>query len=490
MRKNILLISGSIAILAIVCVVAYLLWAKGHKNTVKDFSVYPCAYATADEIDFSAPGRQMTLQRERDTWVLSKPQHENIEDAVLAEFRLFMNSRIFIDDKRDLASQTKSDFEASIPTVVAFKKDGALLCEFELGKSLKLPTSSDERRWIFPKGQNVALRTFVPLIDYGLLLEQPTFAWRLKKWFESHAGIETVKILSTADAFELDKKGEKTPENPSGWQMTNIQTTDPDFDDKQFEFDLDRIATLLSLLSPLYVDDIAYDLSDDEKNSVQFAGKIEFQADGTTHTLEIGTPADLSKHPEWLFYGEGTRYIRFDGKPTLGIMSPNRLVGVFPSIADMRSKDIWKLDSTTFSSIEIEQTNACVRYLPTAPNIWSSEPCTSGHTDRVEIPNRELALFVKTLVSTKAVRYITPAERDDALSMLESPDASIRIFSGKNNELQTTLQLSPPRKSLFRYARVIDHHLGTRSPVFVITEGIAAILLRNANLETSADPTH
>lgn len=460
------------------CATALFFTTNRRQNTVSKFGLYPCAYTTADEIDISAPGRSMTLALRDGKWRLTRPHDEAIDDGALAQFNIFMGGKLFVDDKTDVDAQTRKDYESPIPTRVAFKHNGDTLCAFELGKSVQLPTTDDERRWVFPEGSQTAVRTFVPLIDYGKLLEQPTFGWRMKKLFETNADIESIDIITPTESFSLDKGGEKSARNAPGWRISQIRIDDEVQNHPTIPFDIDRIATLLAHLSPLYVDDIAYDLTDEEKNDIVFAGKVHFKTTDGEHTLEIGTPADLSKHPEWTFYGEGTRYVRFDNSPTIAIMAPQRIVGIFPSLIDMRSKEVWQLDSTSFSSIEIAQGDQCLRYRPIAPNVWGSTPCDGEQNAISEIPDHELALFVKSLTSIKAIRFVTELELDSAKKLIDPPDVEVRIYTGTDNALNKILRLSEKRQSLFRYAQIFDENTKTETPIFVIDENMAALLLR------------
>lgn len=478
------------AAVAASCLIALAVFAvsNARKHTVGDFSRYPCAYDQADEVEIRAPGRAMTLARSGAQWMLTAPRKEPIDDGALAQFNIFMSGRFFIDAKIDAGDQTRKDYEAPIPTHVSFKKDGAELCAFELGKSVRVPSADDERRWVFPDGTQTAVRTFVPLIDYGKLLEQPTFGWRMKKVFESDAPIDEIEIITPNESYALGKNGEKTANNSAGWRIFGIKTDGNEAAPEAIPLDIDRVATALSLLSPLYVDDFAFDIGEDERQNIVFAGKIRFKIGDASHTLEIGTPADLSRNPQWLYYGEGTRYVRFDGNSELGIMSPQRIAGVFPSIADLRSKEVWQLDTSKFSSIEIEQPGNCLRYRPSAPDVWTSAPCGAAGGGGAEIPNRELALFVKALTALKAVRFITDAEQDDAAAKLNPPETVIRIFEGSDNVLNKTLQLSEKRKSLFRYARIIDENSKSATPIFVIDENMVSLLLRNAGKTEAESP--
>ncbi len=479
-----------VAAVATACLIALAVFlvSNARKHTVGDFSRYPCAYDQADEIEIRAPGRAMTLARSGAQWMLTAPRKEHIDDGALAQFNIFMSGRFFIDAKIDVDARTRKDYESPIPTHVSFKKNGAPLCAFELGKSVSVPSADDERRWVFPDATQTAVRTFVPLIDYGKLLEQPTFGWRMKKVFESDAPIDEIEIITPNESYSLGKGGEKTANNSAGWRIFGIKTDGNAPPPEALLLDIDRVATMLSLLSPLYVDDFAFDIAEDERQNIVFAGKIRFKIGDALHTLEIGTPADLTRNPQWLYYGEGTRYVRFGGNPDLGIMSAQRIAGIFPSISDLRSKEVWQLDTSKFSSIEIEQPGNCLRYRPSAPDVWTSAPCGAAGAGGAEIPNRELALFVKTLTALKAVRFITDAEQDDAAGKLNPPDTVIRIFEGTDNVLNKTLQLSEKRKSLFRYARIIDENSKSATPIFVIDENMASLLLRNAGKADAKTP--
>lgn len=473
--KKPLIIIGVILVILGTC---FFLTRSKTRHTVSDFAPYPCDFRAADEIEIEAPGRHMVLTRKNAPWHLSAPYEEALDDGARAELETFMRGKMFVDEKHALDDITRRDFSHEIPTKVSFKHNGTSLCSFELGKSLQLPTADAERRYLIDEKNHVVYRAFVPLMDFGLLLEQPTAGWRMKKYYDAGGeAIGSLSFLSGTESYELDRLGEKTIQRTSGWRLSKAERNGENVDLSRFELDDTRVDTVINLLSPLYVDDWAYDLTAEERAAIQYNGAVVFRVGDETHTLHIGTEADLSKHPQWLVFGDGSRYVKFDDSETIALMSFQRLMGIFPSLDDMRSKKVWSLEASQFAAIEIEQNGVCTRYRPIAPDTWGAAVCDSADAPS-EIPNRVLALFTKALLSLQAVRYVPSFELDSAESMLSVPDAVIRVYSGDTAELSATLSLSAPLKSLFRYARVSYPNDTENMPIFVISEGSAAILLR------------
>lgn len=474
MKKPLIIIG---VILVVLCTCFFLTRSKT-RHTVSDFAPYPCDFRAADEIAIDAPGRHMVLTRKNAPWHLSAPYEEALDDGARAELETFMRGKMFVDEKHELDETTRRDFSHDIPTKVSFKHHGAPLCSFELGKSLQLPTADAERRYLIDETNRVVYRAFVPLMDFGLLLEQPTAGWRMKKYFDAgEEAIATLSFLSATETYALDRLGEKTIQRTSGWQLSRAERNGEAVDLSRFELDDTRVDTVVNLLSPLFVDDWAYDLTAEERAAIQYNGAVVFRVGEKTHTLHIGTEADMSKHPEWLPFGDGSRFVKFDDSDKIALMSFQRLMGIFPSLDDMRSKKVWSLDASQFAAIEIEQGGACTRYRPIAPDTWGAAACDSADAPSA-IPNRALAIFTKALLSLQAVRYVPSFELDSAESMLSVPDAEIRVYSGDPATLSATLSLSAPLKSLFRYARVSYPNEDEPMPIFVISEGNASILLR------------
>lgn len=478
MKKAIIL--GIIAVAVLIAILGIMQMRRPH--TVSDFSFYPCKFAQSDEISIDTPMQHVRLKRDAGTWRMAEPYDEALDMVARSELERFLYSKMFIDEIRPLNDETRHDVQNSTPTHLVFKGGGEVLCAFELGQGIRPPAADAERRWVFPDGEDEARRTFVPLMDYGPLFEQPVSGWRHKKGFESPERVDSLDIWTEVESYSLDTSGTRTGDNPQGWTVKRALSDGASVDTSRFEIDERRVATVLELINPLYVDDWASP-SPEERTKISFGGKLTFGIKGQTHTLEIGSEVDFSAHPEWMNFGEGTRYVRLDGGERLGVMSAQRVLGVFPSLNDMRSKRVWHLDSTRLAAIDIVQGELCARLTPQSSQHWQSAPCDGGTP--TELSPHTLGVLTKTLVSLQAVRYATRAELPKATEMLVNPDAEIRMFETIERQHTLTLQLSAPLKSLFRYARVVDMKAPEKtSPIFVLTEGISAVLLKKGEMPT------
>ena len=324
-----------------------------------------------------------------------------------------------------------------------------------------------------------AYRTFVPLMDFGPMFEQPVSAWRMREFFKlGTADIISIELWSAREHFKVDRQGSPTADNPQGWRMVSASANDNPVETAHFELDERRIATVVELMTPFMVDDWADGLSQLEIASFQFGGGITVGAKDRAYRIQIGPEVDFTQHPEWMPAGEGARYIRVEGDKRIGIISSRRLLGIFPSLDDMRTKRVWDADSTHLAAIEVQVGSHCLRYKPQRANVWESAACLSSETaiEAKAIPDKELANYAKVINALQAVRYATPEEKAD----ISLKSAEVRLYMDAPDHLAYRLTLSDSIKNLYRYAQVwrgnVDgsEELG---PIFVLSEGICRLLL-------------
>ena len=483
-KKTIIIICLVIILIIGTWICIYLMQSK--KHTVSDFAIYPCPFQKADKIKMFSEHQQVTLQKQQQKWKMIAPYQEGINSGAEMALNQFLASKMLIDEKREITSEEKVKLESDHPTHVAFYQNDKELCAFELGRGYKLPTVDSERRWMFPKDTSLAYRTFVPLQDFGTLFEQPVSGWRILQMLEfSLSSIETIEVWTQGESWKIDKNGSKSTTNPMGWRLADAKSTLDTVDVEHFDIDIVRVSTILELMTPFYVDDWADRLPDDEKRLIQFGGKLTVQSHGKMYELSIGSEVDLSKHPEYRYLGEGARYIQLKGSPRVGVVSAQRLMGIFPSLDDMRTKDVWHVDTSHLSKIEIHSGDACLNYMPGTAQQWEAVACViSPESDEkpVLIHPEALGNYAKTVTSLQAVRYVSAEEKPLAVTLLSQPAAEVQLYFDHEALPQKTLVLSEPQNALYRYATV-RHADNTSGPVFVITDGIARLLLTDLRYE-------
>lgn len=466
-----------------ILIISTILWfvlSKNKKHTVSDFAFYPCQFIQSNKIDITSQTQKLTLQKSGSNWEIIHPYHEILNMDAESALNTFLASKMMIDEKRTVSAQERERLQSDHPTHVTFYNGTQELCGFELGRSYKLPTVDSERRWLFPDNTSDAYRTFVPLQDFGELFEQPLAGWRQLQMLNlSVSAIRAIEIWTQNESYKLDRSGQKSQKNSMGWQLVSAKSETDTIDTEQFELDDIRVSTVLELLTPFYLDDWANDIPQEEKSSIVYGGKLILTLPNSIQILQIGSEVDLSKHPEWQYLGPGTRYVQVKGDPRLGIISAQRLMGIFPSLDDMRSKDVWHIDSEHLSKIEIQVGTACVKFTPGSSGQWQGSDCSS-ETDSpdspIDIHPESLGNYAKTLTSLQAVRYAAASEKPVAATLLSNPDAELRLFFDHEETPQTTLVLSDVQNNLFRYARV-QHRDKIPGPIFILTDGIARLIL-------------
>lgn len=480
MKKAIIIL----AILLICLGIAAGVLLSGHRHTVSEFEFFPCRFEESDQIEITHL-QKIQFQKEGQTWQLTQPVREPVEPQAMQQLAQFLHAKMFVDDQRELTPQTRQSFSVQTPTVVKFYQNNKELCEFELGIGQKYATADAERRWIFMGDK--AYRTFVPLMDFGPMFEQPASAWRMREFFRlSTQDIISLEIQSAREHFKVDRQGTKSSDNPQGWRMVSADASQMPIEISKFKLDERRIATVIELLTPFIVDDWGDGLPSNEMQQMQYGGSLIVGTPDREFRIKIGPEVDFSQHPEWMSLGEGTRYIRVEGDDRIGLISSRRLLGIFPSLDDMRTKSVWDADSTHLAAIEVEVESHCLRYEPQTADVWKSAPC-ANHSDDIDsavIPDKELANYAKVINSLQAVRYATPEEKSDIILGA----AQIRLFMDDPTHVAYILSMSETIRNLFRYAQVQSENEDGQmvsGPIFILTEGISKILLSDltANLQ-------
>jgi hypothetical protein len=458
--------------------IALWVFMPSHKRKVADFSVFPCEINKADTVQIETGDQRITLGHVSGDWRIVKPVAEELDWGAYQAFGAFWASKIFVDEKHEINPEEKQRLSKQIPTFVEFIQKDKTLCRLELGQGIKLPTVDSERRWVFM--DNMAYRTFIPLMDYGQLLEQPVAGWRVRTLEQlTTSSIEGIRIRTQSETFNLDRNGKKTEKNPQGWQMVSAQKNDQPLRLDDFELDERRVATVVDLVTPFMVDEWADFLTDSEKAAIEFGGTLEITANKKDYAFEIGSLVDFNQHPEYAWTKEGARYVREKGKERIGILTSQRLAGIFPGLDDMRTKNVWKLDSSVFSAIEVKVGDACMRYAASGPNVWSGSACPENEAPASEsqsIHPETLGNYVKTLTSLQAARYVTEEES----AQVSLNEAEIRIYENADFRLAHVLRMGQTVRDIYRFGRV-DHVLADGStengPIFVLPEQIARYLL-------------
>ncbi|MBR4985418.1 MAG: DUF4340 domain-containing protein [Proteobacteria bacterium] len=448
-------------------------------HTVSDFSVYPCAYSGADRIVIKQSGRETELSRESGEWRLLKPVDEAVDMDAGVALNNFMFSKLFVDRHETVTDESWGAYAGEVSTHVGFYKGGAELCSFELGSGEKTGDVDSERRWVRSGGD--AYRAYVHLLDFGRVFEQPTAGWRDRRWLKlPTSAIDVLEVSSAGERYVADRGGVRSAENPQGWRLASAWR-DGEMDVSGFVLDERRIATIVDLVTPLMVDDWVDDLSD--QGEVNYGGRLKVISHGTPYVIEIGDEVDYTRHPELSRVGAGGRYIRLEGDQRVGIVSRQRVMGLFPGLDEMRSKQVWSVDTQRLAGIEVHTDIACQRYMPSGRDVWSVYGCAGeGEASPRPISAQALGTYAKVLTSLKAVRYVTSEERERVGQALAGGSWRVMLYMDDMSEADYELVLSESYEKMYRYARVITRGAGGLErvgPIFVITEGIAHLLLED-----------
>ena len=271
----------------------------------------------------------------------------------------------------------------------------------------------------------------------------------------------------------LDRQGTADETNPQGWRVADFSSQALPSDVlKNFRIDERRVATILDLLSPLYADDMADGVSWSSLVTHTPSASIEIRTDEKNLTLEIGPEIDLKQWPAFTGLGEEARFAHRKGDETTFILSGRRLLGLMPSIHDLRTKKIWRLRTDTLSGVEVTVGERTLFYRPSASKTWQAEEAGTVS----EVREAGLVALIKGLSGLEALRYATAEEASVSLQA-----ARIRIYENGDDSVAHQIVFSEPQQALFRFARVDD------GPIFAISEGLADMLLTDIR-QTNAYP--
>ena len=477
MNKKIL-IAIAVICAAILAVTAFLVTRTQH--TVSDFSIYPCRFdrATSLAID-SSDGRLVLAQAQPGEWRISSPYNEKIAREPHTELMQFLIARMFIDEQAVLSADEKQRLQKPNAKKVTFYNGDQVLCSFELGHGYKLPTVDSERRWIFPEGSEISYRTFVPLMDFGPLFEQPFGAWRERIMVQiPSAQFKQIEISAPGEQLVIARTENG---NSRDYYLASAKQNDEVIDVSSFAIDPMRVATLIELAAPLFIDDWAEDV---DGSGFVYTGRLTIRTDQDVQYMEIGPEVDYASHPQWAYLGEGARFVR-NRLGRIGVVSAQRLMGLFPSLNDLRAKKVWDIDTTRISAIDVRVTQNCLRYLPVSKEAWAGTPCDwfennalSGEQPQ-NLDMKQLATLAQTIQRLVAVRYAEPQEMTTNGATLDPPEAELYLYFDLQQTPTYILRLSGSVKNLYRYAniRTMNGDSVTDGPTFVLSEGIVRILL-------------
>lgn len=472
MKKKLVILCAAVVIL----LTAALILIPRVQHTVSDFSVYPCDFSQSDTITIDDPGRHIELVREGFDWSMRVPYSERLDLGAEEQLKHFLNASILIDEKRIGSESELEVLRSENRTKVLFSSSGNPLCGFELGRGYKLPTVDSERRWILTEG--AAYRTFIPLMDYGPLFEQPTAGWRSRSWLNLETdSVQSLEFRTSGEQFRLSRTGQKSQSNPQGWRMEWAHQGEDDVDLSLFGLDERRVATVIELLTPFIVDDWA-EIPESHREAMKFGGVLKIGTVSGDHVVYLGEEVDFERYPEYRRLGEGTRYVRLDEETRIGVINVYRLMGVFPSFDDMRTKHVWDLETEKFSGIEIRVNGSCVRYGAGSTGRWCALACRGESGEETPLKATTLGNYLKVLTTLQAVRYATAEERESA----DLSGAEVEIFEGGEDVGSYILRLSASVKERYRYAQVTRRRTDgslVSSGVFLTTEAISRLLLED-----------
>lgn len=451
-------------------------------GTVRDFSDFPYAIETFDRLVLTQHGQSFEIAREAqaqgETWRIVSPIEASLGDWGISVLQRLSKPRsLFIDIMEPAQLPTQEDYRrlpAEETVTAEFLRDGRRLAKMTFGKGKREATANAERRWVFVDGDETAYRVFTPLYDFGTPFFSPMRAWRDTRILSLDAHvIRAIHYRTAQDVLTLDRQGTADETNPQGWRVADFSSQALPSDVlKNFRIDERRVATILDLLSPLYADDMADGVSWSSLVTHTPSASIEIRTDEKNLTLEIGPEIDLKQWPAFTGLGEEARFAHMKGDETTFILSGRRLLGLMPSIHDLRTKKIWRLRTDTLSGVEVTVGERTLFYRPSASKTWQAEEAGTVS----EVREAGLVALIKGLSGLEALRYATAEEASVSLQA-----ARIRIYENGDDSVAHQIVFSEPQQALFRFARVDD------GPIFAISEGLADMLLTDIR-QTNAYP--
>ena len=462
-----------LALVVVIGVGGYFYYA-GSQSTVRDFSRFPYDVRFSDEIVVESAAGRMALVRREGGWQMAEPVESALDEAVRERLEVVLASDFFVDMMAKADEEGGGHRRLASPTIVTFSKDGQVIVQLTLGTGQTLATANSERRWFFVQGDAMVYRVFVPLYDVGMLFEVPPSGWRDRRWVDMDAdGITSMVFKTAVDAFALDRLGQPSAKNPRGWRVAWARGEDiGPFEPDDFVMDERRIATILDLVAPLYVDDFADGVLWEAVKGSGAGARIQIHGAGPVVNLEVGGEIDPEAFPAFRSLGEGARFVHIVGRQEVAVMTARRLLGILPLFDDLRTKSVWAFSPSRLASVSVRVYARQWQYAPGQGGLWMGYE----GSDAALLDEGALAGFVKTLTGLQALRFATPAERDESLHA-----AQVDIFLDDAAEPAYQLRIGQSHQGLYRLARVNE------GPVFVLPEAIIGILLSDLRLG-SAQP--
>ncbi len=474
MRNKWLILCLLLAIFAVGGIGIYL-YQTSAKHTVGDFSSFPYAVQQADKLVFERGADRFEIARIHGVWRVTQPIEAALSEWGTGALDQLMRSRIFVDTREPAnSSLAGEDYRRQANAVtVGFWNGETPIARVTVGSGKREATADAERRWFFVEGDETAYRVFVPLTDIGDVLMQPLSAWRDTLLSRIDArDITKITYRTIADELVLDRNGEASADNVQGWRIATASGRDIDSDAlEKFVIDERRVATILDLLSALFVDDFADGVSWEKAAPKGVLATIEVAHGEKVTVLEVGDEIDYQQYPQYALHGEGARFIRLAGASQIAVVSARRLLGMMPGFSDLRSKKVWQLASTSFSAIEVRYGAEKRRYQPGDAKVWVDVEDGVQHA----VDEAKLIAFIKVLSKLEALRYATQEERTESLNAGE-----ILIFEHGSTEPAHKIVLGGSHEGLYRFAQADG------GPVFAISEVITKILLDDIRVSSQS----
>jgi len=464
MRNKWLILCVLLAVFA-VSGIGVFLYQTNAKHTVGDFSTFPYELQRADKLAFVRGTERFEVSRTNGVWRVTQPIDAELSDWGTNALNQLMRSRIFVDTREPAVSSLAGGDYRRVENAVTveFSSGETQIARVTVGSGKREATADAERRWLFVEGDETAYRVFVPLSDIGEVLTQPLSAWRntLLGRIDSRE-ITQISYHTIADELVLDRKGEVSADNAQGWRVASASGQDiaPDALEK-FVIDERRVATILDLVSALFVDDFADGVSWEKAAPNGAVATIKIVHGEQSTTLEVGSEIDFKQYPQLSQHGEGARFVRLAGDATVAVVSARRLLGIMPGFSDLRTKKVWQLASTSFSAIEVRYGAQIRRYQAGDAKVWVD--VEEGESYAVE--EAKLISFIKVLSKLEVLRYATREEQAEVLNAGE-----ILIFENGGTEPAHKIVFGGSHEGLYRFARADD------GPLFAVSEVITKIL--------------
>ena len=480
-NKKFVILACLLALMIGAGIVCYVVFYTA-QGTVRDFSVFPYPLHTANKIVLSHGQTSFEMSQVKlpkgMTWQITSPIQAPLSDWGLSILlRLSKTPTIFIDTREPAHDiQAATDHRRLAPqdeVVATFMRDNQVIARVTFGSGKREATANAERRWVFVEGDDTAYRVFTPLYDIGEPFLAPMRVWRNTQVLplDTHQ-IEAIQYHTRQDDITLDRKGDARSNNAQGWRLASATGNGISQESlKDFQIDARRVATILELVAPLYADDYGDGI---EWSSIAPNGAdatITLQTQEHAHILEIGPEVDPAQWPAYATLGEGTRFARIAGDTQVFVLTARRLLGMMPSLSDLRDKQVWQLLTNVLSAIEGTSQGQTIRYRPAEEGKWVAEV----DSKIFDVHENGLIALVKGLSKLEATRYATAEENHVTLEA-----ATILIYENGDKTPAHRLVMGAPVEGVMRFAKADE---GT---LFVLSEPFAKMLLNDIRILTNA----